>query len=93
MTTKTTERENLIAEFKKEFFANVKIESRTKNLYLMSNHAGHIERIWIDELLNQNKTRITLLELNDKMMPDMNKSEYLGFVQNVRDNTFINEKW
>lgn len=59
----------------------------------MSNHDGHIERIWVDELLNQNKTRITLLELNDKMMPDMNKSEYLGFVQNVRDNTSILSKW
>jgi hypothetical protein len=90
MTTKTTERENLIAEFKKEFFANVKIESPSKGFYFIINRANDkYERISAEELLNQNKIRAKMLGLNDKMIPDMRKSEYLGFVQNVVDNTSI----
>jgi hypothetical protein len=90
MKESIVERENRIAEFKKGFFANVKIESRSKGVYFIINRANYkYERISAEELLNQNKIRAKMLGLNDKMIPDMRKSEYLGFVQNVIDNTSI----
>jgi hypothetical protein len=95
MTTKTTERENLIAEFKKEFFANVKIDSRTKGTghYRIIHKNGRRESSSAENLLKQNETRFLLLRPTDQVMPSMNRSEYIGFVQDVMENTSVIEEW
>lgn len=96
MKTNRAKQERLIADYMEEFFAKVRITSRVKgrgNFYMASKPGcvGHF--ISEQVLLDQRKFRAETFDLIDKVMPHMSSSEYLVFVQRVRDASSVGQGW
>lgn len=91
MQTKANDHANRIAEFESQLFTNFVIEcSETgRTLLFRSIQSTYRTDSSVHDLLNQRKTRHLLLDLTGMIMPAMQASEYIDFVQHIRDHAAV----
>jgi hypothetical protein len=80
-----------IAGYKREFFGEVNIESDQTGTMVSfrSDQCAGRTSTSVKDLLNQGKTRLLFLDVTGKIMPAMNASDYIDFVQEIRRNASV----
>lgn len=80
-----------IEGYKRAFFQGINIETDQTGTMVSFRSEKCVDRIHasIRDLLNQRKTRLLLLDVTGKIMPAMNASEYIDFVQDIRNKASV----